>query len=487
MESNKQLILKLGAVLIGALLLLTFFSNTIYSLNLPGITVGFPTGGVITRTHRSEGVVDFAGNVYMYAEVSGKITLSVKEGDVVNAGDSLFTLRSDMEDLQDRLLSETNCLEKLSIEIERTEGELVYRQKLLSEFGPEAERLTEVKPPDTDGFDYELARLAAEKENTEGEYHSALVLFEAGAVTREAVTTIETKLAALDMQYSRIEEQKEKALAEYERELEKVAGDDREKREAQLKAYEAQRQSMVKGLEDLRFQMDSYALDKNESCRTIDRLNEQINAGGMVTVKAEAGGVVRDIAVGVETGAYVDRNRQVMHIGVTSSDSTKYPYRTTVLFPEAIDFLSVGASIRLNIESSKQYGLNGVIEKLGYESGRVRADIAFDAAPLNGGEKVEAIAEMVSPSFETVLPNSAVRRDQDGYFILYVERVPNFMMGYSYYARKMQAFMITQDEQKTALVMYSELSGPVIINSDKPISSGDMVRLLNINELVGTR
>lgn len=487
MESNKRLILKLSKVLLSVLLFLTFLSNTIYSFNLPGVTADYPTAGIIMRTHRAEGTVDFSENIYLYAEVAGKISLEVREGETVSEGDNLFTLHSDTDDLRDRLLAETNRLEKLSIDMEKTERELRYKQNILSELTLGSERITEVAKPDTDGLDYELKRIGAEMERAEGEYQSLLLLYEAGGATREALTGMEEKLSALEMEYRRNEEQKGKALSDYERAAAKAAEDDKRYREEQLKTYETERQLIIKAIEDMRYQMDSYVLDENEILRAIDRLNKQIDAGGVVTVQAESGGVVREIPAGVESGAYMDRNRQVMRMGVISAADKGFSYRTSVLFPESVDFLLEGNNIMLNIKSSGQYGINGVIDKLGYENGRIRADIMFDALSIKGGERVEAVAELVSPLFEMVLPNSAVRKDKDGYYILYVERISNSIMGYSYYARRLPATILLQDEQKTAIFLLSDNKELIIINSDRPVADGDRIRMVSGNELVETR
>jgi len=55
---RKSIIAKLGAAFVLFLLFLTFFSSTLYSLNLPRVVVSLPEGGVVTVTFQSEGVVE---------------------------------------------------------------------------------------------------------------------------------------------------------------------------------------------------------------------------------------------------------------------------------------------------------------------------------------------------------------------------------------------------------------------------------------------
>lgn len=487
MESNKRLILRLGVILVCALLLLTFFSNTIYSFNLAIVSAGFPSDGVIMRTNRADGIADFKISEYLYTEAAGRITLSVRTGEAVSKGDLLFTLRSDMEDLRELLTSETERLEKLSLNLEQIEKDFNYRQNALDNLKPEEDNATEVPFPDISSYDYEAERLSAEIENAAEEYEALLLLYEAGAAAKEALTKAEAAIESLEKEYRRNDEKKEKVMEEYKKAVEKAAENDKKFREERQKAYETERRSMLKAIDDLRYQKQTYALDENAARRSINRINEQLEAGGVVTVYAEADGVVRETAAGVETGAYIDRNRLVMRIGATTAADGGYPYCTAVLFPESVDYLSIGDNVRLNIKSSGQYGLTGVVEKLGSENGRLRADIVFNAASLTGGEKVEAIAEFISQLYQTSLPNSAIREDELGNYVLCVERVPNSIMGYSYYARKKVVFIYMQDEKKTAFSAFTEITDPIIINSDRPVADGDRVRLVNGSEFIGTR
>ncbi|MCR5664942.1 MAG: HlyD family efflux transporter periplasmic adaptor subunit [Oscillospiraceae bacterium] len=81
-----------------------------------------------------------------------------------------------------------------------------------------------------------------------------------------------------------------------------------------------------------------------------------------------------------------------------------------------------------------------------------------------------------SQYYDTVVPNSAVRSDTNGSFILVIE-AKNSPLGNRYYAKRVDVTVLASDE------MYSAVTGDlgygdfVITTSNKPVSSGDMVRM----------
>lgn len=80
-----------------------------------------------------------------------------------------------------------------------------------------------------------------------------------------------------------------------------------------------------------------------------------------------------------------------------------------------------------------------------------------------------------SQSYDTVLPNSAIREDNDGKFVLVVES-KNSPLGVQYTARRMNIEVVASDDTQSAI---SGLYGSefVVTNSTVPISDGQRVRL----------
>lgn len=80
-----------------------------------------------------------------------------------------------------------------------------------------------------------------------------------------------------------------------------------------------------------------------------------------------------------------------------------------------------------------------------------------------------------SQSYDSVLPNSAIREDSEGKFVLVVES-KNTPLSVRYTARRMSIEVITSDDTKSAV---SGLYGSefVITSATSPISDGQQVRL----------
>ena len=80
-----------------------------------------------------------------------------------------------------------------------------------------------------------------------------------------------------------------------------------------------------------------------------------------------------------------------------------------------------------------------------------------------------------SASYDCVLPNSAIRSDSEGSFVLVVDskKTP---LGIRYKARRVEISVIASDDTKSAV---SGLYGSefVVTNATSPISDGQMVRL----------
>lgn len=93
----------------------------------------------------------------------------------------------------------------------------------------------------------------------------------------------------------------------------------------------------------------------------------------------------------------------------------------------------------------------------------------------NGETLALSIGER-SAEYEHVVPNSAVREDKNGKFILIIEEKTT-PFGNRYKAKRVNVEVIASDETKTAI--QAELQGYeyVITTSNKPVETGDQVRL----------
>jgi len=462
-NNRKRIILRLGIIWLSILLFLTFFSNTIYALNLPGVAIAFPTEDIVTTTNRAEGALDFIENRNIYADHAGRLRLNLREGDRFEEGDLLFSIYVETEDLEDRLENERHRLQRTRLSRRASESALAT----LSPTMPLAAATTNV---DTSSFDNEAARLALEISRQEEEYNLQQGLFNAGLIPLEDLITERQRLEDLRRSQTLNEEERRRAIeAHTESQARSREEHGRQEQDAR-RIYAAERAR-------LQNEINLSREDESEILRQIARLESQLEVGGGVHVFAEESGIVREIP-NLSDGMHVNRNQLIMHLGILDGDS----YRVFVYFPESVGILPAGTEVRVDIRALREFGLTGEIVRMTPSAQRLRTEIRFetDHSSVNGGEGVTVIIERFSELFGEVLPNSAIRRDQVGYFILYAARERNTLLGYSYVARfmRIQIFEGGRGDRYSAFWMMSEPDGPIIIQSDRPITQGDRVRLV---------
>lgn len=105
---NREWVKNAAIILLAALLVLTFFSNTIMNRNLPEVATQYVTDGTINAKVRGTGTVTANGNHMVKATETREIrAVMVKAGQTVETGDVLFVLgsgeSSELEQAQEQL------------------------------------------------------------------------------------------------------------------------------------------------------------------------------------------------------------------------------------------------------------------------------------------------------------------------------------------------------------------------------------------------
>ena len=100
MGEYKKIVLRLGGIFAAFLLVLTFFSNTLFTLRLASVSVVVPAQGVIAHHATGYGTVELRAEQTVFAPEAGRVVLYVNERDAVKKGNLLFTIEQDTETLQ---------------------------------------------------------------------------------------------------------------------------------------------------------------------------------------------------------------------------------------------------------------------------------------------------------------------------------------------------------------------------------------------------
>jgi len=105
MTNKKKLVLRITAVIIAVLIVLTFASRTIYGMSLPVVHVIEPQFDTVPVTAKTTGTLDSEDAINVLAKDSWHINeVFVKNGDIIKAGDILFTINTDEFEAYERQL-----------------------------------------------------------------------------------------------------------------------------------------------------------------------------------------------------------------------------------------------------------------------------------------------------------------------------------------------------------------------------------------------
>ena len=336
MENRKRIILRLIFVLVGIMVVLTFFSNTIHNLNVAGVVVGTDTSGDITSTHRGRGVLGYTETHYTHwAAHTGHIYFLVEDGDEVREEDPLFHIRAEID--------RSMILDRI-VHLRHRNAQLPSAHR--------AENRAEIE---------RLERLLTEEE------------------------IIYTQYAVVD-------------------------------------------------------------------------------------------GAVQ-FSPGMEDRAPVTEGQDILHLAVRQSPQFEF----TVYFPATFIPNPRGAvrrHIEINVPALSLTELRGEIDEITAVDGHFRVEFTVTVPGAMGGERVYAIIEDVYTTGANHLPNYAIREDTRGDFIFVARQVPNTLLGYSYFAERVDIDITMQGDIHSVFTMLDELDAPVILQSDRPIEEGDRIRMV---------
>lgn len=103
--------------------------------------------------------------------------------------------------------------------------------------------------------------------------------------------------------------------------------------------------------------------------------------------------------------------------------------------------------------------------------------LTFDVSgDVNPGSELTLAVGSKSQGYDTIVPNSAIRTDSNGSFVLAVE-AKNSPLGNRYYAKRVEVTVLASDDVNSAVSGELGYGDFVITTSSMPVKSGDMVRM----------
>ena len=501
------------------LLILTFFSNTWMNRTLPEVSTVYVQQASISPKIRGTGTVEADSPYSVMVSQKRKISsVEMRVGDEVHQGDVLYKL-------DDQESEELETAEKALADLE-----VAYQTALFSGNVPD-EVITEVRNDEETTPDEYQKKL---KDITD-RYDAAVAARDAAKNAKKAA---EDQMAELDIQftresgennYNKLTPEYTSALATYEiarltAELETADAEQRDaiqaqindyttmianntKDEAQLTTYEAQMQLgrdyqkklVQRVIDDATYDLEeaeakitqigeertkittaiatqiSLTEQKVEIKKAQDKV-EKLQAESVgATVTCPVDGVIT--SMGYKAGETTDPETAAAIIQVAGRDMIT-SFSVTNAQAKKVHVGDAAEPQNMWYYSEFTSTLRAIKSDPSDPAGKKLLEFTISSPEVQAGQKVSLQIGQTSQMYDLTVPNSAIREDNNGKFILIVQSKSS-PLGNRYVASRVDVEVVESDDTNTAI--NASLMGYeyVITNSSEPIKAGQYVRLAN--------
>lgn len=484
-KRNRREWVKTAAIIfLTVMLILTFFSNTIMNYSLPEVAAQYIQSGTITAKVRGTGTVE-SGSLYnvKVSESRKVFSVEVRVGDTVAIGDVICTL-ADIE--SDELAAAREELEKaqeaydmmllagnLSVSAMQSGGKSesvsAYKKQLIAAQSAVDEVQTRL---DAQEPAYNSAKEAKETADQElSELENKLTDVEnwmnyQGTVSSGNAAAID----ALTKQHNEIQQ-----LVYAARNKANLAAADFAAVEKERAALEEEKGKAQDNVTALAAEINSvlslaslYDAVKDAENRVEELQNKAVGA----TVKAEIAGTVTSVSVVAGETTLPDTP-----VAVIQPEGKGYTLSFSVTADQA-KRISVGDPAEL-VNSWWYNDITATVASIKPDPADPAKSklITFElSGDLMQGQSLSLQVGQKSSNYDMIVPNSAIREDNNGKFVLVVE-AKSSPLGTRYYAVRYDVEVLASDDTQSAIKGALYGGEYVITTSTKPVEAGKLVRL----------
>lgn len=522
---NRTWVKDAAIIFLAVLLVLTFFSSTILNASLTEVATQAVKSGTITAKVRGTGKVVANGSNKVKSK--GTVTIAkvmVKTGEEVSAGDILFVLGAgdsdELEAAKEKLFSLQTSYDSAvaglggsahnydNVQLRSYKAKLdeakaaLDRAELLWKASPAApEDVVKKAKEDLDAAeaamnalivlaDAELARLTQAIKDGYAELDELLKAevpdTERIAIVKAQIEADEYALAnktspvfaeleTAQAQYNTCKEYYESLLQkgseEYTAYMEAKAEYDEAKKEYDLQAasiadslYSESRSNAVK--------MTELSSLEGQIERQKEKIKELAGEGDNNVIEANTSGTVTEINCASGDTVIKDDILAVIEVAdmgytVSFSVTNDQARRLKVGDEATISNFYWGNEIKATLKSIATDKENPQNKKL----------LTFDLeGNVTAGSELTVSVGQKSANYDLVVPNSAIRSDNNGKFVLTVS-AKNSPLGNRYFAKRVKVDILAEDDTNSAVTAELDSGDFVITTASAPVSSGDQVRL----------
>lgn len=510
-NKRREWIKTAAIIFLAVMLVLTFFSNTIMNYSLPEVATQYVMSDSITARIRGTGMIESGDPYHIEVNESRKVaSVAVRTGDIVQKGDVLLYLEDvESQELKDAQDSLEAALDKLK------EARDAYSTALLSD---------KITAQDIQ---------AANGNTSDAAYRQQITNIQAEiTAAEETLAPLEENVASLELQINNIVaqnayNQSQLAIAETNLDAAKAklnsvsGGDDiaadKEEAEAAVesaqKAYDDINASItILNNQKSAFELQKYIAERDRNAaqavltaaenklnelmtllghkQTLDDLKEDISDAQKVVDEAQA--LVDKLeAEAVDTTVTADISGTVTSVNVVAGNTTTPGFPVVVLQPEGQGYT---LSFSVTNEQARRLAVGDradLVNAWRYDDVTVtlaskKADttnpnqntmLTFNVTGnVVAGQTLSISVGQQSANYDLVVPNSAIREDSNGKFILIVQS-RSTPLGNRYIATRVDIEVIASDDTRSAISGALYGYEYVITTSTKPVDAGQQVRL----------
>lgn len=532
LKKNRTWVIKLAAVFFVILLLLTFFSNTIMNYSLPQVATQTIQSGTITSKVRGSGTVTTANpyNVTVSSERKVKI-VNVKEGDSVEQGALLVMFEdTDSSDLTQakKTLEQAKTEYQKYIVANELSNEVVQRVEngQSGDFSGYKTRLEQAKQSvdayqaQVDSYTSSTKKLQAQLDalqnttaDTSAEQSALDVANQELQAAQAEQTTAENTVNSLQEQYSLYQE----------------AGNDVSGVAASLAAAKNTLMNAQNRVTNAQLAVDKAQAaltakqDNSQNKPEISKIQTQLNSENAILSEAtdnltkaqsDHGKIMTEMNSETELAALYsaisDAQSALDKLTADGGNKITAPVSGVVSNITITKGQTVAAEETLMTITGKDNGYTATITVTSEQAKRVKtgdtadineswyySDIAATVTAIRNDKENPGKSKLIdlkvtgdvtegttlnfaigdkSKTYDMIVPNGAVREDNNGKFILII-REKSSPLGNRYFAKRIDVDVTASDDVNSAVTGELEGYEYVITTSTKAIKAGDQVRL----------
>ncbi|MCM1325432.1 MAG: biotin/lipoyl-binding protein [Lachnoclostridium sp.] len=521
--SKKREWVKTAAIIfLSVLLVLTFFSNTFMNYSLPEVAAKYAESGTITAKIRGGGVVESTDPYEVTIKQTRKVSsVAVKEGSQVQKGDVLVYLEdvesTELKAAQDKLkaaqdaydsaLLSSNVNDSVIKDVQSNKTTANYRQQLTN-----AQREVENAQKEVDAWteDYEGVTSTyitnpSRKMNLEEQIDNYKQAMENNNNAKINLQDAQNKLADLEalQSYYRDDVSDGNAASALQPQIvdaKRVVNEAQTVVNDTAIAVEQTKRALDDKIEILDINKKAAERNLKEKQDALNKLTSNLTATLSLDALQEAVAdaqkeVDEQLEKSVDAVIKADIAGTITTINATAGKEVSAAQPVAVIQPEGKGYtmsfsvtkeqaqrLSVGDKADL-VNSWRYDNVEVVLASIKPDTTdpAQKKLLTFNVTgDITAGQSLNVSVGQKSATYDTIVPNSAIREDNNGKFVLQVVQKSS-PLGNRYIAQRADIEVLASDDTKSAVTGSLESYSFVITTSTKPVEAGQLVRLANEN------